>query len=194
VTSSSNEDELIQGQDFTEDEGAKSLVEEQINDFPNEANGHAQEDTVEGGAVAPKTEEPDYRDKYVRLLAEFDNYKKRVAKERADLLRYQGEQIFVDLLEIVDNFERAVECSSAEPEQLREGMELIHRSLMTVLQKWGVTGESGIGSPFDPKKHNALSQVSVPGSEPGTVVNELKKAYFYRDKLIRPGEVVVAKE
>ena len=124
------------------------------------------------------------RDRYVRLFADFENFKKRALKEQSELLKYQGERIVVDLLEVIDNLELALSHSSADGNALRTGLEM-------VLKQFGdIRGESAIGTQFDPQKHSAISR--VPGTDAGVIVGELKKLYFYKDKLIRCGEVVVA--
>jgi molecular chaperone GrpE len=143
---------------------------------------------------AAKEEAVENFDKYLRAAAEFENFKKRSMKERADLLKYQGERAFVDLLEIVDDFERALQHAGADAGQLKEGLELILKRFVGVLTKWEVKGESAIGKSFDPNFHNALSRVPAPGQAPGTIIGELKKPYFYKDKLIRHGDVIVAAE
>ena len=130
------------------------------------------------------------KEKYLRALAELDNVQKRHQKERSELLRYQGERVFVDLLEIVDNFERALE--SGDGEQFREGIELIYKMLMSTLERWEVVSEVGKGLPFDPNKHAAISRIQMEDVDPGLIVEELKKAYFYKDRLLRPAEVVVS--
>lgn len=139
-----------------------------------------------------KAECQDFRNKYLLALADFENYKKRAIKERAELLKYQGEQVFVDMLAIVDNLDLALQHAEADPAQLKSGVEMIHKMFLEVLAKWDVRGESGLGSPFDPVRHHALSRLEVDTAAPGVILNELKKAYFYKDKLLRPAEVVVA--
>lgn len=133
-------------------------------------------------------------DKYLRALAEFENFKKRTLKERSDLLKYQGESIFFDLLEVIDNLELALAHSDADPVAVKDGLELIHRQFVNVLSKWDVRSDSALGKSFDPTRHNALSRVSLDDTAPGTVINELKKPYLYKDKLLRAGDVVVAAE
>lgn len=143
-------------------------------------------------AVAQAEARENY-DKYLRALAEFENFKKRVQKERSELLRYQGEQVFVDILDVLDNLELALQYKDSEVDQLRGGLELIHKKFVEILAKWEVVGRSGVGEPFDPNKYQAISKIPAQGDAlAGTVVNELKRAYFYKDKLIRAGEVVVA--
>ncbi|MCB0330509.1 MAG: nucleotide exchange factor GrpE [Bdellovibrionales bacterium] len=137
------------------------------------------------------------QEKYLRALADFDNYKKRAVKERSDLLKYQGERVFIDLLEVIDNFDRALEASSnyelsEDGKQLQEGISLIHRQFLQVLEKWQVKGESALGEPFDPNKHEAISQMPSDDFPSGSVMNELEKAFYYKDKLLRPAKVVVA--
>lgn len=136
----------------------------------------------------------DFKDKYLRALAEFENYKKHTLKERSELLKYQGERIFVDLLEVLDNLELALLHAQADPAKLRSGLELIHKQFVDVLSKWEVRAESAVGKQFDPARHSAISRAEVDHASPGSVISELKKPYLYKDKLLRFGEVVVAAE
>lgn len=137
-------------------------------------------------------EAEDHKDKYLRALAELENTKKRAIKDRADLLKYQGERIFAELLQVVDNMELALQHADADPTTLREGLQLIYKLLVDTLGKWEVRSKSAVGKEFDPTQHSALSQVPTDDEKPGTILNEFRKAYFYKDKLIRPAEVVVA--
>ncbi len=130
--------------------------------------------------------------KYLRALADFENYKKRVLKERSEQLKYQGEKVFVDIIDIVDNLELALKHAEAEPGKLREGVEMIHQMFRSTLDKWEVRQKPGKGEKFDPNQHSAISRVPTADAEPGTIIDELKSAYFYKDRLLRPGEVVVA--
>ena len=136
----------------------------------------------------------DYKDRYIRLLAEFENFKKRSLKERSDLIKYQGERIFLDFLDVIDNFDLAIKHLDSDPEQIKPGVTMIHKKMIDILEKWEVRGESGIGKTFDPIKYNAISQLKSEEYPSGTIINELKKAYYYKDRLIRTGEVVVASE
>lgn len=149
---------------------------------------------LEGSSAKISDPLAEMKEKYLRALAELENYKKRALKERADLLKYQGERILQDMLPVVDNLELALQHADAEPDKLRSGMQLIHKLFVDTLNRWGVTSESSVGKPFDPIKHSALSRVPSVDSKPGTVVNELRRAYHYKDKLLRPAEVVVAAE
>jgi molecular chaperone GrpE len=156
----------------------------------NGAQAQAATDTTE--LLAKELAES--RDKYLRLMADFENFKKRALKEQSELLKYQGEALVVDMLEVVDNLELALAHSSAEYDKLKAGLDMVYKMFVERLGKWQIRGESSMGREFDPHKHAAISRVPGNSTKPGTIVGELKKPYFYKDKLIRVGEVVVAAE
>lgn len=149
-------------------------------------------EALEAEVEVARAEARENYDKYLRALAELENFKKRVTKERSELVKYQGERIFADILDVVDDLERALQFSNADPAQLKSGVELIHKRFVDTLSKWEVRGESGVGKEFNPEYHNAISKMQSPDVKPGSIIGELKKVYFYKDKLLRHGEVVVA--
>lgn len=172
-----------------------------VGDGMEQDSGFAGVESDEGQGSAPKeseeitalrTEVLDLRDKYLRALADFENFRKRSQKERSDLLKYQGEYLVVDLLEVKDSFERALENPGNDLEKFKEGVRLIDKQFADVLGKWDVRGESSIGKEFDPNRHRAIGKARVEGQKPNTVIGELKKPYLYKDKLIRVGEVMVS--
>jgi molecular chaperone GrpE len=178
--------------DSTDAENSEfDLKEELEQDVSNEGDEGTAELTE---AEDLSSELAETKDRYVRLLAEFDNYKKRTIKEQSELMKYQGERLVVELLEVLDNLELALNHTGADHEKLKEGLEMVHKMFVDRLARWEIRGESGMGTPFDPHKHSAISKVPGSDAEPGTIVGELKKPYFYKDKLIRVGEVVVATE
>ena len=135
------------------------------------------------------------KDKYIRLVAELENVKKRNAKERSELLRYSGEHIVQDLLDVVDNLQRAVQHSeTASAEEILKGVKMIADEFVSVLERQGVVAKDAVGQVFDPKEHEALASVPTPDHPAGVVIEQLKKAYYMRDKLLRPAQVVVAAE
>ncbi len=144
----------------------------------------------EAKTTSLEAELADAKDRYLRLAADFENFKRRALKEQSELLKYQGEKIVVDMLDVLDNLELALSHSSASQDSLKTGLEMVHKLFVEKLGKWQIRGESGIGAQFDPQKHAAISR--VPGAESGVIVGELKKPYYYKDKLIRFGEVIVA--
>lgn len=174
-------------------------AQEQTRDADGEAEAVESADTeaVHQDAAAPSAdgaagELEEMRDKYLRALAELENYKKRALRERSELLKYQGERILFDIVELADIMEIALAQQGGTLEQMREGFELTNKKLHEILSRWDVRCESALGKAFDPYKHRALSQVPTPNSEPGTVLNEMRKTFFYKDKLLRAGEVVVS--
>ena len=137
-----------------------------------------------------------YKNDYLYLRAEFDNYRRNVIKERADLIKYGSERLIVDVLGVLDNFERALETRPT-PENLAtytKGIEMTQTELRNVLQKFGVAEVPAKGLPFDPAIHEALSSEETAEVQPGSISRVFKKPYKLHDKVIRPGQVVVAKE
>lgn len=181
-------------------ESVVSGEELQVETAPEEAperDGIAREQDIEfltRELERVEDELADYKDKYMRALADAENIRKRATKERSELLKYQGEKLVIDLLDVVDNLERAVATPGSDFSRFLEGVEMIQRRFVDILGKWEIRGVSGIGQNFDPEKHAAISKVPVDDAVPGTIINELKKAYFYKDKLLRPAEVVVVAE
>jgi len=163
--------------------------EVEVNQGVNGAQGNASEAVSELEVL--KKELAETKDRYVRLMADFENFKKRALKEQSELLKYQGERLVVDLLEVLDNLELALSYSSADADKLKAGLEMTHKLFVEKLGRWEIRGEAGMGHAFDPQKHQAISRVTSGDAKPGTIVGELKRAYFYKDKLIRVGEVVV---
>ncbi len=136
----------------------------------------------------------DVKEKYLMALADLENFKKRSSKERADLLKYQGESILVDIIEVLDNLDRALEHGTSEnttEESLESGLKLIHKQFVDVLSRWGVKSESSIGQIFDPEKHNALSRIVSKEAKANEIISEFKKLYYYKDKILRHAQVVV---
>ncbi len=137
-----------------------------------------------------------WKNDYLYLRADFDNYKKSVIRERADILKYGSERVFTELLEIVDNFERALESEVTKDnfESLLKGIRLIHGEMKTVLNKFGVQEIPAMGLKFDPNIHNALSTEPTAKVPSGHISQVFKKPYKLHDRIIRPGHVVIAVE
>ena len=134
-------------------------------------------------------------DRFLRQVADLENFKKRSAREREDISRFANEALIKDLLDVVDNLERAVAhaAGGGNGKPLVEGVEMVLKGLLDVLAKHGVTQISAVGRPFDPSKHEAMAQVESDSHEPNCVVEELHKGYALRDRLLRPARVSVAK-
>jgi molecular chaperone GrpE len=134
-------------------------------------------------------------DRFLRQVADLENFKKRSAREREEISRFANEALIKDLLDVVDNLERAVAHASegGNGKPIVEGVEMVLKGLLDVLGRHGVTQISAVGQPFDPSKHEAMAQVETDLHEPNYVVEELHKGYALRDRLLRPARVSVAK-
>jgi len=134
-------------------------------------------------------------DLYLRQVAETENFKKRTAREKAEAIRFSNESFVRDILPVLDNLERAVEHAKVEEngKSLLDGVELVLKSFLEVLEKYGVKQICAKGEPFDPQKHEAFAQVESKNHEPNTVVEELHKGYAILDRLLRPALVSVSK-
>jgi molecular chaperone GrpE len=137
-----------------------------------------------------------YQDKYIRLAAEFENYKRRAQRDQSDAIRYANESLLKKLLSTLDNLERAIQCGkdAGTTGSLLEGVELTHKQFLETVEKLGVRQVSSTGSLFDPNMHQAVAQVESETAEPNTVVEEFQKGYFLHDRILRPAMVTVAKE
>ena len=148
----------------------------------------------EGSELADlQRERDDYKDRWLRKGAEFDNYRKRVERER----REQADQAVIDLLQelllVVDDFDRALTVGGDEGGAYRKGVELIHGKLHDLLRKQGVTAMDVLGADFDPNVHMAVVHEESPEHREGEVIGELQKGYMLHDRLLRPAMVKVAK-
>ena len=141
----------------------------------------------------------EWQDQYLRAMAEFENFKKRIERERATMLKYSGEAIFRELLPVLDNLERAVDqgvVDGVDAEQnlnaLLEGVELTLKSMRATLEKFEVKPIDSIGQPFDPTVQEALSMEASDDIPANHVVNEFEKGYHYKDRLLRAARVIVS--
>ena len=134
------------------------------------------------------------QDRLLRTAAEFDNYRKRIDRERRELADFTIADILTELLPIVDNFERALQApAGADAEAFRKGIELIHKQMLDLLRKRGVTQIDALGADFDPNFHQAvIHEVSAEHRE-GEVMQELQRGYMLGERLLRPAMVKVAK-
>jgi len=134
-------------------------------------------------------------DKVLRAHAEFENFKKRVTKEKSDLMKYANEEFAKEMLRTIDNLEMALDHAREDnqSESITEGIEIILKQLLQSLDRFGVKGFNAVGERFDPTRHEAVVQVESAEHEPDTVVDEAQKGYFLRDRLLRPALVTVSK-
>ncbi|MDZ7318112.1 MAG: nucleotide exchange factor GrpE [candidate division KSB1 bacterium] len=135
------------------------------------------------------------KDKYLRTAAEFDNYKKRRERELGDLISRANEEFCLELLPIIDDFERSLNSQPKKRsyQALKQGIQFIYQKLMAALKKQGVEPIAAVGQPFDPQFHSAIMQVEDKSKPSNVVVDEAVKGYRFKDKLLRYSQVVVNK-
>lgn len=135
-------------------------------------------------------------DQLMRVAADFENYQRRVAREREDLIKFAGQQIVTNLLEVIDNIERALQ-NEVKPEEFAhfvEGVKMIHKQFLDVLQKSGVAVIDAVGQPFNPEYHEAIMSESTNDYPDETVIAEFQKGYQMNGRVLRPSMVKVSKE
>ena len=137
----------------------------------------------------------EYYDKYVRAVADLDNYRKRAVREKADAIQYGNENLLRDMLPLVDNVDRALEHAdtSDDFEAFKKGLKMLHEQLLCCIKKYGVEVIDTAGKDFDPHVHEAMLQVVSDEHEGGKVVNEFERGYLLNGRLLRPAKVCVCK-
>jgi len=133
------------------------------------------------------------QDRYLRLSAEFDNYRKRTIKERMELVKTAGEEVLRDLLPVIDDFDRAMEMmlSSASIEAISEGTKLIYNKLKSTVENKGLTEINPVGADFDPDIHEAIAKIKGTDEQTGKIIDVTQKGYLLNDKIIRHPKVVI---
>lgn len=191
----------------TEEASAEAETEEAAEAEAEAENESAEESTEAQNAEAEKEEtspEEVESERYMRLMAEFQNFKRRAAKEKSDIHAFANERIVNDLLPVLDNFERALggetEGAGAEAPEMSDevanyakGMELIFTQLKTALEKAGLKEIEALGADFDPNYHNAVMTDSTDEYEDGKISKVMQKGYTLNDRVIRPSMVAVNK-
>ncbi len=166
------------------------MADEPLTDAPDSADA-----PVDSVLAELQRDRDDFKDRLLRKTAEFDNYRKRIERER----REQADQAVVDLLQdlllVVDDFDRAltVDVGSDSGDAYRKGVELIHGKLHDLLRRQGVKSLDALGADFDPNLHQAVMHEESPEHREGEVIGELRKGYTLNDRLLRPAMVKVAK-
>ena len=162
---------------------------------PDRDADRARIEQLEGDVAAAREEARQNQEKWLRERADLENVKKRAARERADVVKFGNERVLKDLLPIVDNLERAVEHSrtGGNGQPLVEGVALVLKSLLDVLERHGVTRVEAKGTPFDPAHHEAMAQVESGEHQPNVVIEEHQPGYRLNDRLLRPALVTIAK-
>ena len=174
VEETQQETQEVQNETQTPQEEVENQVTEEVNEWEKKYN--------------------DINDSYLRLMADFDNYRKRTIKEKADLIKNAGERIIIDFLPIVDNFERALDSmkTAEDVEAVRQGVELIYNQVMSMMKANGVAVIETKDAPFDTEYHEAITTIPAPTPElKDKIVDCTTKGYTMNEKVIRHAKVVV---
>ena len=189
----------VEIQDSDEQEqSASPTTEDQTPQTPPENSTEAEtvdEDLTARLQTAEQKAQENY-DRLLRISAEFDNYKKRTAREMQEVVKYANERMAKELLIVVDNLERAIEAACvgcADDDPLVKGIHLTLSEVLKILERHKIQPVKALGEPFDPNFHQAMMQEEVEDQPPNTVVREMQKGYVMHDRLLRPSMVVVSK-
>lgn len=170
------------------------MTEDNVKEPANATPEVADPPGASADVAALRQERDDYYDRLLRTSAEFDNYRKRIERERREHADQAVVDVLLDLLLVVDDFDRALTVDAgADPAAYRKGVELIHDKLHDLLKKRGVSPVEAVGVEFDPNLHQAVVHEPSPGRRDNEVTEELRKGYMLRDRLLRPSLVKVAK-
>ncbi len=197
---------------MNEEEQSKSAEEKVSNSVGPEAKASAASETAQGptaeAASAPEAEldqdaapgsgsgepvaEPDWKDRYARTLADFDNYRKRVARDKEELAQFAAKDILKDLLPTVDNLALALDKAVNKDDPFVQGVKLAYDGFLKALADHGATPLDSVGEPFDANFHEAIAQLPSPDVAEGVVMNEVKRGWLLHGKLLRAAQVVVS--
>ena len=181
------------------------MSEQPVNEPELQESAPADPRSTDGTSPAPSTSEADalaalrterntLQDRLLRTAAEFDNYRKRVDRERRELSDFVAADVLTELLPILDNLERALQApAGGDADAYRQGVEMIQRQMFDLLRKRGVKPIEAVGADFDPNYHQAVSHDISPDHREGEVIEELRRGYMLGERLLRPAMVKVAK-
>lgn len=172
-------------------------MSEQQENSQAEQNSSAAAAADPGLAIeAARQEAEKFKNEYLYLRAEFENYRKHAIKERSDLAKYGAERLAVELLNVLDNFERALqnEVQADNFQTFVQGVQMTASEFKNAFKKFGIEDIPSLGQSFDPQKHEALGTEETDAVPEGMISREFKKAYKMHDKLIRPAQVMIARK
>lgn len=187
----------MQEQNTTTDDLKNETTVDDLN-FTADSNNEGILDNPDQLDIADKLQKEivEQKDKYIRLFAEFDNYKRRSAKERIELIQTAGREVITSLLDVLDDCDRAEKQlqKSEDIEQIKEGVQLVFGKLRNTLLSKGVKAMESIGTDFDVEKHEAITEIPAPTEAlKDKIVDEVTKGYYLNDKLIRFAKVILGK-
>lgn len=194
-----SDDEVYVIDDTAEMQDVRDLAGYRDTPEPVSGNASSGENNLEDAAEAGgselgslRAENEKLRDQFLRSRADFENFRRRMEKEKVEFRRHAVADTLRDLLPVVDNFERALSVSTASVEDFRTGIEMIARQLSDVLERAGLQAIDPAGEPFDPLFHEAIARVETDEAEPNSVFDVMQKGYMLHERLLRPAMVRVA--
>lgn len=175
----------------TEEKDIKNQTDDHTVTSPSSDLESPENSSQELEALQKKYDE--LNDRYLRLHADLENFKRRSRQEQAAVAKYRAQDLLTELLPVIDNFERALQVEATEKEAvaIKQGVEMVYRQFETALKGEGLETIEAVGKVFDPFVHQAIMQVKEEGFESGMVVEELQKGYQYKDRVLRPSMVKV---
>lgn len=189
-----DQSEELENKANTEEPEAAEATDVENSESEQEENTASPDETSEDPLTKLQAEYDTLNNKYLRLYSEFENFRRRTAKERLETITKAGAEVIEEVLPIVDDFDRAIKSNenSEDPEALKEGFTLIHNKLMRILESQGLKPMDSMGKPFDTEYHEAITNIPAPEEDlKGKVVDVAEKGYFFHDKVLRYAKVVV---
>lgn len=175
----------------TEEEAASQIDENATVDGEETSDEQAEVEAPEQEEISPEAQAAEWKDKYVRALAELENFRKRTDAQRADARRFATESLMRDLLPVLDALGHAC-CAEGDGEAIREGVKLAQHDLLRILGENGMTEIEAMGQLFDPRVHEAMGMIPSEEHPAGTVIFELAKGYVVHERVLRPSRVQIA--
>jgi molecular chaperone GrpE len=195
VFSTQNQEQKCESNVNQQTETANKMPEQQTTDKQPESVQINKDELENIKSKAAKADE--YYDRLLRVAADFDNYRKRMAREKAETVKFANESLIQKLLPVLDNFEAALNAANngnVSIDNFKSGVAMIYQQLKNILAEFGLEEINALNSRFDPTIHEALSQLETTETEEGNVVAQIRKGYTLNSKLLRPASVVVAKK
>jgi len=171
---------------------------ENVNEKSEETKEVADGEAQEALETQNKKDEIDYKAKYFYVAAEMDNFRKRMEREKENLIKFGNERVLSDLIQVVDNFERTIEMLKFDQDpkikNIVTGIDMVQKQFIETLSKHGLTPVQAVGKDFDPNFHEAMAQEYAEGAKPNQVLKEFQKGYTLNGRLVRAAKVVVASD
>ena len=188
----------MEEKDLSQNDSQNAEAEMDINADENmPGTSHLNDDMQDEGEMQKLHDQlQEQKDKYLRLFAEFDNFKRRSAKERIELIQTAGREVITSMLDVLDDCDRAEKQieKTDDLSQVKEGIQLVFNKLRSTLQNKGLKPMESINAEFDVEKHEAITEIPAPTKElKGKVVDEVTKGYYLNDKIIRHAKVIIGK-